>query len=276
MSEASAPLRSRGGGILLALALALVLGCCGFFGAVVMWVNGTSDKEAMETATHQIAGLKPLLMRVYAAVPPLSGLALKPCADVEIKARYRDPVSTGTHGEAVLWVSRVPHDVLGAWLQGARFHEEGPQWFWLADSTTKDIMEPSRYDLPSLGRHIQSEVRRFRQRRYLGVLRSSSQDMPRATGEGAPFSGRVRLLEKGKSFEPGFFHGWLVVMDMDTASATCQAPIDVESHETLTYWSYGPMSRRPNEVLSGDFKDRLRTASKDALARISTSLRFSP
>jgi hypothetical protein len=264
----------KSNGPLPSIALAVVLGCGGFCGIVGYWVNATSERKAMEAAMRQIADLRPSLMRAQAAVPPLSGLTLSPCPDAEIKGRYRDPVSTGNHGEVILWISTVPFDALGPWLEGKPRPEERNEWSWMADSTLRDIMDPSRYDLPSPGQNLQLLVRSLRQRRYLGVFRSSSKALPRLTGEGVVVGDRAQVIEKGKSFEPGFFHGWLIVMDMETAAAVCQAPIDVESSETLRYRSYGPLRQEPGDVVSEDFKDRFRAASREALARISTLLKF--
>jgi hypothetical protein len=267
-------LKTNGHPILIALALAVVLGWCGYCGIVGYRANAASEREAMEVAMRQIDDLKPSLLRAHAAVPPLSGLTLSPCRDAEIKGRYRDPVSTGIHGEVTLWISTVPLDVLGAWLKGTPRPGEWSEWSWMADSTLRDIMDPSGHDLPSPGQNLQLLVRSLRQRRYLGVFRSSSKALPRLTGEGVAVGSRARMIEKGKSFDPGFFHGWLIVMDMDTAVAVCQAPIDVESSETLRYWSYGLRGQRPGDVVSEDFKGRFRAASREALARISTLLKF--
>src|SRR4029079_5591727 len=98
------------------------------------------------------------------------------------------------------------------------------EWSWMADSSLRDLIDPSRYEFSYPGEHLEGLVRSLRQRRYLGIFRSSSRALPRVTGEGVATALRVRRLEKGRSLDPGYFHGWLVVMDMETATAACAAP----------------------------------------------------
>jgi hypothetical protein len=71
--------------------------------------------------------------------------------------------------------------------------------------------------------------------RYLAVLRAAQRAMPRPRQKGEPLGlrGRRRVLTRGESFDPGVFHGAIVIMDLESATAVCQANLDAESSDRL-------------------------------------------
>jgi hypothetical protein len=240
--------------------------------------------------TADPAAFQQALARVHAAVPDPAGLEARACPDAEILAAARGQVGTGRHGEAVLHIPQVGYESLGTYArEGPTRHErpggvwptaredfgfdpappQGPDdWLWLDDFALRLVFHPNLREGPPDERWADRIVREVQAKRYLAVLRAREQAMPRTRekGEAMGLRGRRRRLTRGQSFEPGVFHGALVIMDLERAVAVCQAPVDAESADELDYSARAPFKSRPSDVVRDDFQDHLRQAARAALA----------
>jgi hypothetical protein len=292
--------RGRLGYALGGVALVLVVGgSCALAGVVLLaWAVWPKVQEHYPTPAPRAdpAAFRETLGRVHAAVPEPEGLAARPCPDAEILARAGRFATTGLQGQALLPIPQVSYDALGVYARrGPTQHDRpggawptaredfgfdpapatGPDdWLWLEDFALRRLFHPNLRDgaaaAPDEGaREEDRTIRETVDRRYLAVLRARQRAMPKTRTKGEDLGGlrtRRRALTRGQSFDPGVFHGAVVVMDLASAAAVCQAPVDAESAQELEYTARGPFKSRPSDVVRDDFQDRLRRAARDALA----------
>jgi hypothetical protein len=301
------PRQSRGY-LFAAMGLGLVLaGSCALGGGLmlawaILWPD-VPQPQASPVPKVDPAAFRQALARVHAAVPEPTGIEPRGCPDAEILAGARGQAGTGLQGQAVLAIPQVSYESLGAYArQGPRPYQrsggvwptaredfgfdpappQGPDdWLWLEDYGMRLLFHPNLREggasdpWGDAAREQQRILRDVQARRYLAVLRARERAMPRTREKGEPVSAlrmRRRVLVRGRSFDPGRFHGAIVIMDLERAAAVCQGPLDAESAERLEYSTRAPFKHRPSDVVRDDFQDRLRQAARAALAERSRLL----
>ena len=89
--------------------------------------------------------------------------------------------------------------------------------------------------------------------RHLAVVRGTKRELPRA---------------EGQKFHAGFFKGWLVVVDLDSAAPLCQARVFIESSLEVA----GKTGQSREQAVWKDYRGHLHKGLNDAAHRITERL----